>query len=291
MTFAAERTYYENSALWDPQLYQGEQEARARLTTQWLPADVHTVLDAGCGNGVLTNQLQRQQVAIGLDRSFAALQWVTSAKCQGDLATLPFADNTFDALVSTEVLEHLPTPLFAQALNEMVRVTRRYLVVSTPYDEDLEVGRITCPYCGCRFHRNYHMRQFTATGIRDLFKAHPAVQLIKATGIFTHTIYGADRMKRVLRSVGAPFTANRAIFPDNLICPQCNYTSPQRIGSEVAATGAVRRRPRVGKLVNRFIPAKQSYRWWLALYVKTATSAPINERDVRKLREDLPTYD
>ena len=43
---------------------------------------------------------------------------------------LPFDDDQFDVVVAAEVLEHLPDPV--RGLQEMVRVTRRHLVLSVP---------------------------------------------------------------------------------------------------------------------------------------------------------------
>ncbi len=268
MSFSAERAYYENTALWEPGLYQAEQTERALLTASWLPADVHSVLDAGCGNGVLTNLLSQAGLIVGVDRSFAALRWVKQAKCQSDLVALPFADNTFDALVSTEVLEHLPPFLYAQALDEMVRVTRRYLLISVPYCEDLEAGRVTCPYCGCHFHRNYHMRSFTQQTIQALFSHHPSVALVRASGIFTYAVSGTERMLQTLQHMDSRLNFRRSAFTSALICPQCNYTSPAVVGASDVVRKRARMRPRLGPILNRLIPAKQTYRWWLALYEK-----------------------
>jgi SAM-dependent methyltransferase len=268
MSFSAERAYYENAALWEPDLYQAEQTERALLTASWLPADVHSVLDAGCGNGVLTNQLTQTGRIVGVDRSFAALQWVRPDKCQSDLAALPFADNSFDALVSTEVLEHLPVFLYGQALDEMVRVTRRYLLVSVPYCEELETGRVTCPYCGCRFHRNYHMRSFTQPAMQTLFSHHPSVTLVRAAGIFTQMVSGTERILQSLQRIDKRLNFRRSAFASDLICPQCNYTRPALGSTSKVVQQRARRRPRLGPILNRMIPAKQTYRWWLALYEK-----------------------
>lgn len=42
--------------------------------------------------------------------------------CQSDIKRLPFADESFDGVISAHMLEHLPNP--AQGLKEMVRVLR-----------------------------------------------------------------------------------------------------------------------------------------------------------------------
>src|SRR5262245_55472786 len=54
-----------------------------------------------------------------------------------DIARLPFADDTFDVVLSSEVLEHLVRPM--EAIAELLRVARKYLVMTSL--EALSVGR------------------------------------------------------------------------------------------------------------------------------------------------------
>lgn len=53
---------------------------------------------------------------------------------QADAACLPFADDSFDAVVSLDVLEHMPVNLRAAAVAEMVRVATRLVVIACPTD-------------------------------------------------------------------------------------------------------------------------------------------------------------
>jgi SAM-dependent methyltransferase len=46
-----------------------------------------------------------------------------------NIARLPFADDTFDVVLSSEVLEHLVSPI--EAIAELLRVTRKYLVMTS----------------------------------------------------------------------------------------------------------------------------------------------------------------
>lgn len=53
-----------------------------------------------------------------------------------DATALPFADQQFDAVVSLDVIEHIPAPLRAQAIAEMARVASRAVIVGFPPQRD-----------------------------------------------------------------------------------------------------------------------------------------------------------
>ncbi|WP_353086831.1 methyltransferase domain-containing protein [Stenotrophomonas sp.] len=52
-----------------------------------------------------------------------------------DATQLPFGDRGFDAVVSLDVLEHIPAPLRARAVAEMARVANQMVVIGCPPDE------------------------------------------------------------------------------------------------------------------------------------------------------------
>lgn len=98
-----------------------------------------SVLDAGCGEGFVHNHLAARlggSVAFtGLDLSFDSLDEGRSRGSRatllcGSLMQIPFAGTSFDLVVCTEVLEHLSQP--AQALDELCRVSRRFVLLSVP---------------------------------------------------------------------------------------------------------------------------------------------------------------
>ncbi len=83
------------------------------------------VLEIGCGTGAnLRQQRSRWTTAVGIDLEMQALAYCRDlAAVQADAsALLPFADETFEAVVMLDVLEHLsePKPL----VQEMSRVLR-----------------------------------------------------------------------------------------------------------------------------------------------------------------------
>jgi SAM-dependent methyltransferase len=104
-------------------------------------ADPQSLLDVGCGEGVLTHQWaqrlgdERRVVGIDLDDPALHAEWATRTAPNLEYRVmkaenLPFADGEFDAATAIEVLEHVPDAEHTVA--EMARVAKRWLLVSVP---------------------------------------------------------------------------------------------------------------------------------------------------------------
>jgi len=104
-------------------------------------ADPGSVLDVGCGEGVLTELWARRLgtgrvIGIDLDDPKLAAEWATRRRANlqfrtmGERAPLPFDRGEFDLAAAVEVLEHVPDPDWT--LREMSRVARGHLLVSVP---------------------------------------------------------------------------------------------------------------------------------------------------------------
>lgn len=252
--------YYENPTLWHPMRYEGLDGLRVQEARQWLPKDAYAVLDVGCGNGLLTDQLQGAHQVIGVDRSLSALQWVKSPHAQVDAAQLPFRSDSFDGLVCMEVLEHLPLPVFEKALAELVRVTRRYLLITVPYCEDREAVRVRCPVCGCQFHPNYHMRSFTRPQVEHLLHQWPNMVIQQVEGVVPTSRFRHQYLFRWLRRI----RGRQLPFPQSAICPQCGYGPHSSL-----VTNSQSQQPPPGyRWWHKFWPKENSFVWWMALYEK-----------------------
>ncbi len=102
-----------------------------------LDLDGRSLLDAGCGTGLFSAAAAARGAEVtSLDVGERLLAKVAE-KCDtrrvvGDLAALPFADATFDVVLSTEVIEHLASPV--DGVRELARVLRPggRLVLTTP---------------------------------------------------------------------------------------------------------------------------------------------------------------
>jgi SAM-dependent methyltransferase len=110
------------------------------LDELWEHAAPESVLDVGCGEGVLTAEWAERLdggriVGIDLDDPKLRREWEMrerpNLEFRAEEATsLSFADDEFDMASAVEVLEHVPEP--EATLAEMARVAQRWLLVSVP---------------------------------------------------------------------------------------------------------------------------------------------------------------
>lgn len=154
--------YYSQPELWELDRYQVDpgQRLRARVIAALVEPTVDSILDVGCGNGFVTRHLKARQRVVGLDPSETALACFNGTALVGSGDYLPFPDGSFDAAVCAEVLEHLPPEVLAATVAELKRVTRKFIVIGVPCQEDLRSGMTTCSQCGQRYHIYLHQRSF-----------------------------------------------------------------------------------------------------------------------------------
>lgn len=98
-----------------------------RMATEYL-TDYETIVDVGCGANLLYDcaiaDLGKQIVGVDFTKSFLDLAPPDPRirLVQGDATLLPFPDATFDAVICSETLEHIPDD--DRAAQELARVIR-----------------------------------------------------------------------------------------------------------------------------------------------------------------------
>jgi len=127
-------------------------------------------VDIGAGSGALMRSFRKKykdkKSIVGIDISPKSEEIQ-----QGDCTNLQFADGSFDTCLATDLIEHLSDTDLDKFLNEANRIlkTNGYGVFNTINNENLRKAMVTCPECGCTFHRTGHCQVFDEDRIRKLF--------------------------------------------------------------------------------------------------------------------------
>jgi SAM-dependent methyltransferase len=134
----------------------------ARAILALVPEGARTLLDVGCGTGLVTERLRRPGLRVfGLDAapgmlSVAAARVDSGFAVLGDCSRLPFADASLDAVSAVWLLHLLPDAPGAVA--ECARVLRPGGVFVTTVDKDAghdvnsDVDELLAPYRVSRAH-------------------------------------------------------------------------------------------------------------------------------------------
>ena len=129
-------------------------------------------VDIGAGSGALMRSFRKKykdkKSIVGIDISPKSEEIR-----QGDCTNLPFEDGSFDTCFATDLIEHLSDTDLDKFLNEANRIlkTNGYGVFNTINNENLRKAMVTCPECGCTFHRTGHCQVFDEGRIRNLFSS------------------------------------------------------------------------------------------------------------------------
>jgi len=144
--------------------------ARYQLVLKILDSKINgsKILDAGCGDGVLSWMLAiRGGEVYGVDVEKKALQ-VAKRKCKGlkarfypaSIYDLPFPSRYFDHIVCLDVIEHLHHP--DKALKELKRVWNRsgMIIITTPirWKEQFGIG--------------FHVKEYSIEEFREIIRKH-----------------------------------------------------------------------------------------------------------------------
>ena len=125
---------YDNRAFdsWIP-LQRSWQRRRFEVVHSFMgPQASRSTLDIGCGSSRIVQTLPG---VVGMDLGMHKLRWLRAPGrhlVQGSLTTLPFADDAFDTVICSEVIEHIPRSQVH--LDELVRVIAPggLLILGTP---------------------------------------------------------------------------------------------------------------------------------------------------------------
>lgn len=208
---------------WGDESLVGRLKAKTDAILNIIPPDVRTLIDIGCGNGAITHVLAEHYDVTAVDRSETALSFVRTRKIHASSDRIDLPDRSFDMVFSSELLEHLESPVFEGTLTEMKRLSRKYLFITVPNDQSVEKDFIRCPSCGYLFNRAYHIRRFDAAGLAACFpEFHVKKSLTLGLGKRGYVPFLARIKHRITPASSwiAPFWADRGHRQS--MCPSCS---------------------------------------------------------------------
>jgi SAM-dependent methyltransferase len=143
------------------------------------------VLNIGVGDGWLEKQcLAQGWDTYALDPIEAAIEAVAATGITGKVGhieAIPFANDFFDIVFCSEIIEHLSQEQIRHGLSEVGRVLKPagLLLGTVPFNENLFEGRVVCPDCGSVFHRIGHQQSFNIASLSAIFSGSIKVETVR----------------------------------------------------------------------------------------------------------------
>jgi len=225
------------------------------------------VLELGCADGRIIDRI-KGDYKIGIDFVIKPLKKVTTKVYASNISDLPFDDNSFDVVISTEVLEHLDAKTFQKALKEMNRVSSKYIVISVPYREQLIQLLAHCSNCKRYYHAFLHKRSFSDNDFVEMF---PDFKIVKSFKYGTTS--NIPRFLLKLKYItGSYFVVKSGI---------CPYCSEKKTSKSLNL---------FNKIFNYFvgflrylIKYRKTPRWIISIYLKKDITQSFKHSDVKNI--------
>lgn len=239
-------------------IYSSESEmSRINRMVDMIPPNTKTVLDIGAGHGVFLELLEKKKAikGVGIEITdekvnFANKKGIDVRKGSAD--NLTFSDNSFDVVISTEVLEHLPFDVYEKSLKELERVAKKNVVISVPCQETRTFEK--CEYCGSSINPSLHMRSYNDVDMHGLFENLALKKLITEGERIEYPSF-LFKLRDIF--LGKP--------PQFFACPICNF----KLEKASKKTGPTQKRNRnFLTTIIKFFLGKKKFKWYLAIYNK-----------------------
>jgi 2-polyprenyl-3-methyl-5-hydroxy-6-metoxy-1,4-benzoquinol methylase len=148
-----------------------------------VPKNAKNILDVGCGKAwVAEHFCPKGKEVFSMDISTVnpkkAVQTYPFDNHHGvvaDVYALPFAENSFDCIIASEIIEHVPNPrAFMDCLVKVLRPGGK-LIITTPYKE--KIVHHLCIHCNHPTPENAHLHSIDENILMDI---RPKEDLAKA---------------------------------------------------------------------------------------------------------------
>lgn len=252
MKILENKKYYEIKENWESYQIDDGLQQKIEFIQSIIPGSVETILDVGCGNGLITNKLATKYHIFGLDRSQTALRFLTVPKVNASANNLPFKNNSFDLLFSSELLEHLNADTLSASVEDIQRVSNSYLIISVPNQEMLRKNSLKCPACGLIFNVSYHLQSFSKTRLMNLFSEFECIDIQEIGLKWRRYIPFLLNIRQKLGNGWFKISPHRQVM-----CPKCENTdfAPFKLNPIIFFCDGI----------NKILTRRRPY-WLVALY-------------------------
>jgi SAM-dependent methyltransferase len=156
-----------------------------------LPHPRRNILDVGCGPSSWLWKIGIQPIGLDLSESYTRKFRAKGGVCvTASAGELPFAANSFDAVLSVALLHHLPEDLARGTVSEMVRVTSEcgHVIIFDPI-LPTSIWRRPLAWMLCKLDRGRFIRPQEAFTSRIIHDSEWSVQRIKHSYLGTEGLF------------------------------------------------------------------------------------------------------
>jgi SAM-dependent methyltransferase len=153
----------------------GHDERRLReYILSKIPKTAGTILDVGSGGGWLAKALSKKNAELysfdisskNIIKAMELYPFETHFGVVGDALNPPFKKETFDCIISSEVIEHIVEPkMFIQRLLQLLKPNGT-LIISTPFKEKIQYS--ICTHCNQPTPHNAHLHSFDENKLKNM---------------------------------------------------------------------------------------------------------------------------
>lgn len=181
-----------------------------------IPQDVKTVLDVGTGAGAIFRKLKDRKGldCFGIDISFELVNRLNDNIVVADASNIPFKDAEFDMVLAGDFIEHIEEGHFAKSVSEMIRVSKKYILINSPYKDVVNWPVSLCGKCGMEFNIYGHVRTVNIALIKKIFPK-------KEFDFIRVEVFGRKRDMRPSNLVYIARRWGKVYSREGVVCPHC----------------------------------------------------------------------
>lgn len=210
------KTFYETvyNTLYDNGYHSSEVSHAAKEIVNVVPKYLNTrskILDVGCSNGWVVKTLQDNDYdSYGIDIANRAIELCKNRGIQenkvfvASMTQLPFQNNFFDAIVSTDVIEHILPEDLDLMVNEFYRVTTKYIIcdIATKIETDKShIKQLSNQLNGILNNDELHTTVYSSSKWIDTFTSSNKFKLIDSKVKYVPSTHAIEHLRNTESSV------------------------------------------------------------------------------------------